>query len=431
MGDRERTQLLLWRAGFGAAPAQVDAAAAKDYTAAVEAVLTYPDTPADAPTLPQFPAERKGKLTGDEKTQLAKEINQANQEGIKTASTWWIGLMRTTSAPLQENLTLFWHNHFATANDKVRRPEFMVKQNQLFRAQGAGKFLDLLMAVSKDPAMLHWLDGRENVKGHPNENWAREVMELFTMGIGNYTEQDVREGARASTGWTLAFDGTVKFEPKRFDDGSKTILGQTGTFNMDDFSRLIANMPQTAKYVSTKLFRWFVGDDPADGEIGPMIDAWNQTGGEIRSVLRALFLSDAFTPQRAAAAHIKNPVSWTMGAVRALESDVTNDQIMQMFTTQGMRLYYPPNVGGWPNGPAWISPSNQVLRFNLAAGIVTKTGNLTGSADDAWLNSLGDRLGGLPISDDIRSKLTAYGSGTDGRRAVTQVLLAGPGFQAR
>ena len=410
MGDRERVQLLLWRAGMGATSAQVDAATAKGYAATVDDMLNYPDAPASAPDLPAWPAERKGTLTGDAKTELAKEINQANQQGIKMASSWWAGLMRTSATPLQENLTVFWHNHFATANDKVRRPAYMLQQNQLFRAQGAGKFVDLLISVSKDPAMLVWLDGRENVTGHANENWSREVMELFTLGIGNYTEQDVREAARASTGWTLSYDGKVTFAPKRFDGGTKTILGQTGNFNLDDFSRMLAGMPQTAHYVSSKLFRWFVGDDAADADLAPMLDAWNTTGGEIRSVLRALFLSDAFTPERAATAHIKNPVAWTIGAVRGLESDVTNDQIVTMLEQQGMRLFYPPTVGGWPNGPAWISPSNQVLRFNLAGGVVTKSGNLSGTADDAWIGELADRLGGIPISDDVRGKLTALGS---------------------
>ena len=431
MGDRERVQLLLWRAGMGATPAQVDAATANGYAAAVDDILNYPDAPANAPDLPPWPAERKGQLTGDAKTQLAKEINQANQQGIKMAASWWASLMHTTRTPLQENLTLFWHNHFATANDKVRRPASMLQQNQLFRAQGAGKFVDLLIAVSKDPAMLHWLDGATNVKGHPNENWSREVMELFTLGIGNYTEQDVREGARASTGWMLSYDGQVAFEPKRFDTGSKTILGQTGAFNLDDFSRMLAGAPQTAKYVSGKLFRWFVGDDPTDADLAPMLDAWNQTGGEIRSVLRALFLSDAFTPEQATTAHIKNPAAWTIGAIRGLEADVTGDQIVQMLQAQDMRLFYPPNVGGWPNGTAWISPSNQVLRFNLAGGMVMKSSALSGTADDAWVGELADRLGGIPIADDVRGKLTALGNVPDGRRAVAQVILAGPGFQAR
>jgi len=369
-------------------------------------------------------------LSGDQRTQLRMQINQANQQGIRAAILWWSELMRATNHPLQENLTLFWHNHFATGNDKVRRPEFMVQQNQLLRTQGAGKFVDLLIGVSKDPAMLIWLDGRTNVTGHPNENWAREVMELFTLGIGNYTEQDVREAARACTGWTLAFDGTVTFVPKRFDSGQKTILGQTGSFNMDDFSRMLAANPTTAHFVSSRLFRWFVGDTPADADLQPMLDAWNQTGGEIRSVLRALFLSDAFTPERAAGGHIKNPASWTIGAVRGLEANVADEDIARMMSAQGMQLFYPPNVGGWPSGPAWISPSSQVQRYNLAAGIVTKATSLTGQASDTALNDLADRLGGITLPDDLRTRLTTLGNTDAGRRVVAQIILAGPAFQA-
>ncbi len=434
MGDRERTQLLLWRAGLGATPAQVDAAAAKGYAQAVEDLLNYPDQAAPAPTLPAWPEEPKNRnmLTGDQRTQLQKAIGQANQQGIRAASVWWANLMRTTNAPLQENLTLFFHNHFATANDKVRRPEFMLTQNQLFRAQGMGKFVDLVIAASKDPAMLHWLDGEANVKGHPNENWSRELMELFTLGIGNYSEDDVREGARASTGWTLNRQtGEVKFDPKRHDDGAKTILGQTGKFDMDDFSRLVVGKPETAQYLSRKLFRWFVGDAPSGDDLKPMLDAWQQTGGEIRAVLRALFLSDAFSPERATSAHIKNPAAWTVGAIRGLEANVADEEIVRMLDAQGMRLFYPPNVGGWPNGTAWISPSNQVLRYNLAAGIVTKAQSLSGKADDAAMTDLADRLGGLSLPDDLRGKLAALGNGTDGRRTVAQIVLAGPSFQAR
>ncbi len=431
MGDRERVQLLLWRAGMGATPAQVDAATTNGYTAAVDAILNYPDAPANAPDVPPWPAQRKGQLTGDEKIQLAKEINQANQQGIKMAASWWANLMHTTSAPLQENLALFWHNHFATANDKVRRPAYMLQQNQLFRAQGAGKFVDLLIAVSKDPAMLHWLDGETNVKGHPNENWSREVMELFTLGIGTYTEQDVREGARASTGWTLSYDGKAVFNPQRFDGGTKTILGQSGTFNLDDFSRLLANHPETAKRTTARLFVWFVDDDPADADLAPMLAAWRQTGGEIRAVLRALFLSDAFTPERATSAHIKNPVSWTVGILRGLGVDITGEQLAGLMAAQDMTIFRPPNVGGWPSGTAWISPSNQVNRFNLAGGLVAKVGMLSGKADDAFITEIADRLGGIPIPDDLRGKLIALGSGPEGKRAVTQILLAGPGYQTR
>lgn len=438
MGERERTQLLLWRAGLGATPAQVDTATAKGYAQAVEDMLIYPDEAATPPTLPPWPVQPDIFLGADEKTAYQKsamatirERNEARTVGNRMLLNWWADVLRTSPNPLQEQLTLFWHNHFATSLDKVDRPAYMLQQNQLLRSMGAGKFVDLLIAVSKDPAMLIWLDGQSNVKGHPNENWAREVMELFTLGIGNYTEQDVREGARASTGWTLTYDGKVAFNPQRFDNGTKTILGQTGTFNMDDFSRLLANRPETAQRIAKKLFIWFVGDDPTDANLAPMIDTWNQTGGEIRAVLRTLFLSDAFTPERATTAHIKNPVSWTVGILRGLTVDITGEQLANVMAAQDMTIFRPPNVGGWPNGTAWISPSNQVLRFNLAGNLLAKVGMLSGKADDAFVNDIADRLGGIPISDDLRAKLVTLSSGPDGRRAITQILLAGPGYQTR
>ena len=438
MDERERVQLLLWRAGFGATPAQVDTATAKGYIQAVEDMLNYPDAPADAPSLPPWPITPSVFLGPDEKADYTKSVvatqrarNDARSAGNQILLAWWADRLRTSLTPLQENLTLFWHNHFATSLDKVDRPAYMLGQNQLLRQMGAGKFADLLIAVSKDPAMLIWLDGQTNIKVHPNENWAREVMELFTLGIGNYTEQDVREGARASTGWTLSYDGKVAFNPQRFDSGMKTILGQSGNFNMDDFSRLLANMPQTAQRIVQKLFRWFVGDDPADSDLAPMLDAWNQTGGEIRSVLRALFTSDAFTPERATSAHIKNPAAWTVGILRGLSVDITGLQLVGLMGAQDMTIFRPPNVGGWPSGAAWISPSNQVSRFNLAGGLVAKAGLLSGAADDAFMTEIADRLGGIPIPDELRGKLIVLGSGPTGKRVVTQILLAGPGYQTR
>ena len=270
-------------------------------------------------------------------------------------------------------------------------------------------------------------------KGHPNENWSREVMELFTLGIGNYTEQDVREGARASTGWTLAYDGKVAFNPQRFDSGTKTILGQTGNFNMDDFSRLLANRPQTAQRIAQKLFVWFVGDDPTDADLAPMLDAWNQTGGEIRSrPARALPQRRLHARSARRRAHIKNPVSWTVGILRGLSVDITGEQLADLMAAQDMTIFRPPNVGGWPNGTAWISPSNQVLRFNLAGGLVGEGRDCSPARRTTPSSTeIADRLGGIPISDDLRGKLVALGSGPDGKRAITQILLAGPGYQTR
>ena len=445
--DRARVQLLLWRTGFGATPAQVDAATDRvtqqGYAAVVDDVLAYPDAPAPPPPqMPVWPSVPPTVFGADEgkdyrtaRLAYIDATNQARSSGNTMLTRWWADRLRTSGTPLQENLTLFWHDHFATALDKVDRAPWMLTQNQLFREKGAGKFVDLLIAASKDTAMLVWLDGTSNVKGHPNENWAREVMELFTLGIGNYTETDVREGARASTGWTVNYSsspvGAVSFVQSRFDDKPKTVLGQTGNFTMDDFSRILASHPRTTERIIRKLFAWFVSGDPTDADLMPMRDAWNATRGDIRSVLRALFLSDAFMPGRATRAYIKHPVAWTIGGARALEAPMAAESLLPMFENQGMRLFYPPNVGGWPTGLGWISPSNQVLRYNTAAQIIAKSPLLAGRADSAFIAHIADRLGGIAISSELHAMLLIRGANDDGKKAVTQVLLASPGYQAR
>jgi len=429
MAVRDQVQLLLWRAGLGATPAQVDAATALGYAQAVENVLAATDTPTP-PTLPPWPAQLPPNATADQKIAYSNAVNAANSTGITMLTDWWVNLLHTSAASLQEHLALFWHNHFATSNDKVRRPSFMLGQNQLFRTMGAGKFVDLLVAVSKDPAMLIWLDNATNVKAHPNENWARESMELFSIGLGNYTETDVREAARACTGWTLSYDGVVAFDPTRFDSGTKTLLGQTGNFGLDDFSHMLAAHPATATHLCTKLFTWFCGDAPAASDLAPLIAAWNTTGGEIQSVLRALFLSAAFTPASATTAHMKSPAAWTFGLLRGLGVGATDDTVANALSAQGMSLFRPLNVGGWPHGTAWISPDDQLLRYNLAGQFIATAPIFAGKATSAFLAQLTDQLGGILIPPDVQAKLLTLGSGTDGQRAVAQVVLAGPDYQA-
>ena len=427
---RDQVQLLLWRAGFGATPAQVDAATALGYSATVENLLAFAGPPPSGPNLPAIAPPLPQDATLEQVTAHKAAIREADVIGLTAVTDWWANLMSTSASPLQENLTLFWHNHFATSNDKVNNPPYMLQQNQLFRALGAGRFVDLLIAVSKDPAMLIWLDGQSNIKGHPNENWARESMELFTLGIGNYTESDVQAAARACTGWTLAADGTVAFNATRFDSGTKTILGQTGNFGLDDFSRMLAAHPATAAHLCTKLFVWFAGDNPTGADLAPMLAAWNQTNGNIQSVLRALFLSAAFAPERATTAYIKNPVAWTIGIVRGLSVAAADDTVANAINAQGMILFRPTNVGGWPGGLAWISPDSQIVRYNLAGQLINPSGTFLGPATSAFMQQLADKLGGIIIPADVQAKLLTLGSGSDGQRAVAQVVLAGPDYQA-
>jgi len=438
MSDRDRVQQLLWRANLGATPAQVDAALALGYAAAVEQVLgnTSLDIPnATAPALAPWPAYPVNGSAAD-KQAYQNAVNARNSADMAQIQPWWCNQMYTRQDfPLQEHLALFWHNHFSTGNDVVQRPPYMLDQNQTFRQKGMGTFLDLFVTLAKGPAMMVYLDNKDNVKSHPNENFARESMELFSMGIGNYTETDVREAARACTGWTLADNGTVAFDPTRFDSGSKTILGQTGNFNLDSFCALIVGQPATTKYISRKLFQWFVADDPSDAELAPMIAAWSTTGGEIRSVLRAMFTSDAFNLPRVLSNHLKNPVQWLIGALRGLHiTTVPDAQIQSLLVAQGITLFVPPNVGGWPSGPGWISPTNQILRFNQGATVLGGVTAYAAPATDAWVGTLVDALGGLPIPPAVRALLVGTGSiganSTNGQRLVAQVILAGPEYQA-
>ena len=469
---RERVRLLLWRAHLGATPALVDVytanARAFGYPAIVAQLLNYPDETAEPPVLPAYPLTLPTQSIADEarayeraRFVLQAARNDAYYEGMSVLRRWWLDRFLRGLAPLQENLTLFWHDHFATNSEKVGRPHFMRDQNQLFRALGAGRFGTLVAAVAKDPAMLVWLDGRDSVRGAPNENWARELLELFTVGIGNFTERDVRETARACTGWTLDYEsGAVRFDPRRFDAGQKTLLGTTGNLGLEDAVWIAATHPVTARNMCGKLFAWFVADDPTDADLAPMLTAWEASGGTIRDVLRAMFLSPSFAPERATRAHVKHPLAWAVGAARSLGATMSGEQLGVLLAAQEMTPFLPPSVGGWPRGLAWVSPTSQMTRFNAAAQFAEAvvwspvlddahrrlTDRLlalpawddvrglrpTAARDDdpLFLHELADRLGLPPLDSGLHAKLLALGrQGPDGWRTVLQVLLASPAYQ--
>ena len=227
---------------------------------------------------------------------------RSNAIETRRLALWWAERMLVTRRPLEEKLTLFWHGHFATGNTKVRDTRMMLRQNEMLRANAAGNFRDLLVGILTDPAMLVYLDNGENRKGHPNENFGRELLELFTMGVGNYTEQDIREAARAFTGWTndvLEF----RFDPATHDDGEKTFLGQTGAFNGDDIIDIILATPVTADYISAKLYRFFVREELDENTRVSLGATFRDAEYELKPLLRRVFLSRDFysrqpTPRR-------------------------------------------------------------------------------------------------------------------------------------
>jgi uncharacterized protein (DUF1800 family) len=290
----------------------------------------------------------------------------ANSIETQRLGLWWANRMLATNRPLEEKLTLFWHGHFATGENKTRDYRMMLRQNEMFRAQAAGSLRGLLVGILKDPGMLVYLDNGENIKKHPNENFGRELLELFTMGVGNYTERDVREAARAFTGWTnhvLEF----KFDQDQHDFGDKTFLGQTGPFNGEDIIDIVLKQPVTAEFVSAKLYRYFVRDDVAQTVRASLGRTFRDSGYQVKPLLTQMFLSKDFYSQPAMATQIKSPVQLVISTYKklGLREVPTIPDFGRMTGGLGQSLFDPPNVAGWAGGRTWITPSTLLQRGNL------------------------------------------------------------------
>jgi uncharacterized protein (DUF1800 family) len=272
-----------------------------------------------------------------------------------------------TPSPLTEKMTLFWHNHFVSSQQKVRSPQLMYRQNVLLRRHAVGNFGALLHAISRDPAMVIYLDSASNRKGQPNENFAREVMELFTVGEGHYTERDVKEAARAFTGWGIDPDtGQFVFRRRAHDDGVKTVLGRTGDLDGDAVLDILLSKPQTAELIVSKLWREFVSPEPDPGEVRRIAGILRESGYEIRPALRALLTTDAFYAPGNRAALIKSPVELVVGTLRQF-SFTTGEPLPFVLgvAVLGQNLFSPPNVKGWPGGEMWINSTTLLARKAL------------------------------------------------------------------
>jgi Protein of unknown function (DUF1800) len=288
--------------------------------------------------------------------------------GIETQrlALWWANRMLATRRPLEEKLTLFWHGHFATGENKVRDYRMMLRQNEMFRARASGSLRDLLVSILKDPAMLVYLDNGENIKKHPNENFGRELLELFTMGVGHYSERDVREAARAFTGWSndvLVF----KFDAAQHDDEEKTFLGRTGRFNGEDVINIILEQPVTAEYIAAKVYRYFVREEISDSVKKDLGLTFRQSGYQMKPLLKRIFLSKDFYSPPSYATQIKGPVHLVVSTYRkmGLQEVPTIPDFGRMTASLGQSLFEPPNVAGWAGGRTWITPATLLHRGNL------------------------------------------------------------------
>src|SRR5438552_5383816 len=399
----ERAAHLLERAGFGGTPQDIQRLAAMSPRQAIDSLVDYeslkndlkafdesgiwdrgmdpfPPSRAEAVRLAREHGEGLGEkvLAEGSQRRLQPVVDKffysltANNIETQRLGLWWANRMLATNRPLEEKLTLFWHGHFATGENKVRDYRMMLRKNELFRSHASGTLRDLLIGILKDPAMLVYLDNGENIKKHPNENFGRELLELFSMGVGNYTEHDVREAARAFTGWTnnvLEF----KFDAEQHDFGEKTFLGQTGPFNGEDIIDIILKQPVTAEFVSAKLYRYFVREEISTGVRASLGRTFRESGYQIKPLLTQIFLSRDFYSPPAYATQIKSPVLLVVSTYKklGLREVPTIPDFGRMTGGLGQSLFDPPNVAGWAGGRTWITPATLLQRGNLFRDVLS------------------------------------------------------------
>lgn len=392
--EREKLAHILRRFGLGASEAELDYYGKNGVAGAIDLLLNYESADSG----------------------FSLDVNELqNRQGvinIRAAQGYWYLRFLVTLRPLEEKMTLFWHNHFATSAQKVDSSFAMLSHVDQLRAYALGNFKDLLLAISKDPAMIYWLDNHENLAGKPNENFAREVMELFTLGIGNYTEKDIQEAARAFTGWTFGgrfnvprrpgqSDAPRRIDKFRIDEanhdkGTKTIFGKSDDFSGEDVLALLCKNPQTSKYIAEKMWRWFAYDNPDSKLIDKLAQKFFDSGLEIKALVRAILESPEFYSEACVRKQIKTPIEFAVSTARQLgagqiaaqrviegrenpqmdENQGFNVMMIRALTSafavrsstksMGMELMYPPDVSGWRTGDYWITTSTMMERIKWA-----------------------------------------------------------------
>jgi uncharacterized protein (DUF1800 family) len=357
-------QHLAWRAGFGETFPVIAGWEDKKRKEIVNRVLIGPRKTTiesvDVINVTDLPDYKKEKGMTDEQKKAVREMNT---QGIKDLNVAWLNMMVKSEHPLREKMSLFWHGHFACRTQNVLFDQQLLG---VIRENALGNFGDLLSAVSKTPAMLQFLNNQQNRKQHPNENFAREVMELFTMGRGNYTETDVKEAARSFTGWGFDDAGTFLFREKQHDDGEKMLLGKRGNFNGDDVLKILLEQPQTARFITAKIYNYFVDDTPDDGHITALADKFYHSGYDIKALMREIFMADWFYNSKYIGSRIKSPVELLVGIRKTVPMDFEQEEVMLVFQRiMGQVLFYPPNVAGWPGGRSWIDSSSLMFRLRV------------------------------------------------------------------
>jgi uncharacterized protein (DUF1800 family) len=361
-------------------------------------------------------------------------------ERVRSFRVW---LCLQGQSPLRERTSLFWHHHFATSNRKLLDPRAMAMQQAMFDARGLGTFDELLLAACRDPALLRWLDNDTNVAAKPNENFARELFELFTLGRGNYTEQDVREAARAFTGWHVR-DGQFHFAGWLHDNGSKQVFGSSGALGGEDIVRLCAERPESATFLARKWLCWFVHPEPMPEEVEALLRCYLEQGRHVGRTLRVLLRSELFFGARAFRSKVKSPADFVLGLVRGLNCRAAPDELARAMGRMGELWLEPPSVAGWPGERAWLNTATWLQRSNFAAELLAgQRGKLQPRPEDllAGLGSPEERTTAAldllldgEASAESRKRLLAFarsdaGRGPGGASALLHATTALPEYQ--
>jgi uncharacterized protein (DUF1800 family) len=444
---KEEARHLLNRAGFGGSPDEIGYFHRMGREKAVEYLLN-PDEPIEAYPKPEWADLKIAMAKMQDRVMQQQEMRrdqagmnadkadkarrmaqrdfqqESRKQGIE-AQSWWFRRMLVSKAPLREKMTLFWHDHFATSFQKVKQPVLLINQNELFREIAFGNFRDLTHRIVRDPAMMLYLDTQMSSKAKPNENFAREVMELFTLGEGNYTEEDVKEAARAFTGFRLnRVSGEVIQSASAWDGGVKMIFGKSGNYNGKDVVNLIFKKDACAKFMAGKLWEFFAHEKPAESAVEDLAASFRDANYEVKPLLREIFLSREFYGEKSMATQIKCPVQYLVQMLKELEMATVPMGFPIMGQTQlGQVLFMPPNVAGWDWGKAWINTNTLLTRYNLAGSLIKGSiGGKAGRGDGMMMERMADRRGmGGGAAPDF-GKLAAESDRNDTEKLVDGLI---------
>ena len=452
--SHEEAAHLVKRSGFGGSPSRIAVVHEMGRDAALEAIFTGTEGVSLPP--PEWTDEETGKVERRERVDFLRGLRR-NEEGLDPAeidrmrrqfnqkhgrrdrlrqaelASWWFGRMIHSPCPLREKMVLFWHDHFATSFRKVKQPQLLYSQNELFRQHAFGDARALTHAILRDRAMMAYLDTQNSKKGSPNENFAREVMELFTLGEGHYTEQDIREAARAFTGYQFnPLTDQVIHRRRRWDDGPKTIFGRTGNFDGDEVIDLLFEQPAAAEYIPSKLWAFFVEDTPPTAVVKELAKTFRESGFQVEAVLREIFRSRAFYDSSVRGNQIKSPIQFLAQMCQELELDGLPPAYFASSSQQlGQVLFQPPNVAGWDWGKAWINTNTLLSRYNIAGVVTTGSSNPkgmsgSGEADDMMMEAAENAgQGGAMLARIVKRSMSRW-SGPDYESIAPRPLRENP-----